>query len=228
VTTDNKPLEKIKKLLALSEPPNEHEAASALAKAQALMIEHDVTSMQIQVSEIGVSSVRSRVISKTPTDWETALFRAITDAFGCELAWSSGEGRTPGEYKIIGAKHRVEMAEYAASTLNRRLARARANYTDGLPAWFSRTHITELANGFCKGWVIAIHRKVTVLALGEEEALARDTFIKTQIGSGAKYADLRQTTHSQTGLVHGLEEGEKESIHRPMTGDATEQLKIGS
>lgn len=35
--------EKIKKLLALSKSPNEHEAQSALAKAQQLMAEHKIS-----------------------------------------------------------------------------------------------------------------------------------------------------------------------------------------
>jgi len=39
---------------------------------------------------------------------------------------------------------------------------------------------------------------------------------------------MGKTKYSDTGLQHGFEQGEKESIHRPMTGDSAEQLKIGS
>jgi hypothetical protein len=228
VTTDNKILEKIKKLLALSESPNEHEAASALAKAQALMAEHDVSSMHIQLADMVSGSVRSRTSARRPRDWEMALFRIITLAFGCELAWSNGEDKALGEYKIIGAKHRVAMAEYAASTLGRRLVQARAKYVADLPDYFSRSHVTELANGFCRGWVIALHSKVTALALGADEQKARETFIHQRIGDNPKYATMGKTKYSDTGLQHGFEQGEKESIHRPMTGDSAEQLKIGS
>lgn len=40
--------EKIKKLLALSKSPNEHEAQSALAKAQQLMAEHKISMAEVE------------------------------------------------------------------------------------------------------------------------------------------------------------------------------------
>ena len=43
--------EKIKKLLALSKSPNEHEAQSALAKAQQLMAEHKISMAEVEDKE---------------------------------------------------------------------------------------------------------------------------------------------------------------------------------
>ena len=40
--------EKIKKLLSLSKSPNEHEAQSALAKAQQLMAEHKISMTEVE------------------------------------------------------------------------------------------------------------------------------------------------------------------------------------
>ena len=45
--------EKIKKLLALSKSPNEHEAQSALAKAQQLMAEHKISMAEVEDKENG-------------------------------------------------------------------------------------------------------------------------------------------------------------------------------
>ncbi len=41
-------LEKIKKLIALSESPNESEAAAALSKVQVLLAKHDLTMTDIK------------------------------------------------------------------------------------------------------------------------------------------------------------------------------------
>ena len=43
--------EKIKKLLSLSKSPNEHEAQSALAKAQQLMAEHKISMAEVEDKE---------------------------------------------------------------------------------------------------------------------------------------------------------------------------------
>jgi hypothetical protein len=228
VTADLKVLEKIKKLLALSESQNEHESASALAKAQALMIEHDVTSMQIQLSEIGIGSVKSQLRGRAPTDWEAFLLRTVSDAFGCELAWYAGENGARGEYKIIGMQHRVQMAEYAAMTLGRRLMRAREDYVAALPFFLPDNLAENSANGFCKGWILAIRKKVTDLAIGPEEAKAREAFIAKNLGPAPKFAEAKKTESTQLGISEGWQAGEKESIYQPMTGSAAEQAKIGS
>ena len=44
---DNKLIERIRKLLALAESPNEHEAALASERAQALLAEHKLSLAQV-------------------------------------------------------------------------------------------------------------------------------------------------------------------------------------
>ena len=101
MTADLKVLEKIKKLLALSESQNEHESASALAKAQALMIEHDVTSMQIQLSEIGIGSsdeATGMVITESPVSLGSLRPRRRPYNFGINCCGATARApRSPGQ-----------------------------------------------------------------------------------------------------------------------------------
>jgi len=49
-------INKIEKLLKLGESPNEHEATSALAKARALMDEHQISELEIKETEVQLSA----------------------------------------------------------------------------------------------------------------------------------------------------------------------------
>ena len=54
--------EKIKKLLALSESSNEHEAKAALLKAKQLMMEHKITESDlVDKKELGVKKSNPRL-----------------------------------------------------------------------------------------------------------------------------------------------------------------------
>lgn len=85
---DNKILDKIKKLLALSKSPNEHEAQAAMLKAQELMAKYGMTVEESVETEITYTST----IAETSGN---ATFRAplgsiIAKNFRCEVFLSGG------------------------------------------------------------------------------------------------------------------------------------------
>ena len=57
-------LKKIRKLLALSASANEHEAAAALAKAQALMEEHELAERDVELADIETAAGRRRAAAR--------------------------------------------------------------------------------------------------------------------------------------------------------------------
>lgn len=78
-------VEKIQKLLALSESCNEHEAALAIAKAQELLIKHKLSMKEIKNIKIHNRSIKEKrsKITFTKAKWKANLASLIADNFGC-------------------------------------------------------------------------------------------------------------------------------------------------
>lgn len=99
--TQEKIISKIQKLLALSESPNEHESQSALAKAQKLMAEYNVSVTTpeedpILVIEMDEDTVGISVLRKT-------LATSLAKHFGCKVMYSKSYkdvGVTKVEFKL--------------------------------------------------------------------------------------------------------------------------------
>ena len=72
--------EKIRKLLALAESPNEHEARAALLKARQLMAEHKLTEAELKdVEKQQVKDVRTDITcSKRRDPWIVSLSAIIS------------------------------------------------------------------------------------------------------------------------------------------------------
>lgn len=82
---DIKLIEKIKKLLALSESSNKHEAESALLKAQELLAKHKLSIKEVKEFKINNSAIKEKIsnITFTKAKWKAQLARLIADNFGC-------------------------------------------------------------------------------------------------------------------------------------------------
>jgi hypothetical protein len=103
-------VEKIRKLLALGESDNEHEAALAIARANALMEKYDIEETMIHLDdgtedEPVVDSVLFGK-GKQKIYWRGRLAGVLASANGCDYYWSSGGwGRDKHTHiKIVGRK----------------------------------------------------------------------------------------------------------------------------
>lgn len=78
--------EKIKKLLALSESPNENEARAALLKARQLMAEHKI--LEYELNDVGKQEVREIITDITFTTrknpWVLKLSAIIGESYCCK------------------------------------------------------------------------------------------------------------------------------------------------
>ena len=89
---------KIKKLLALSSSPYEHEAQAALLKAQQLMISHEVSDDEIDRSEEGseleMPIVRELFVraKRVPAYWKRSLLTVLAKFYKCQYVEYSGQG----------------------------------------------------------------------------------------------------------------------------------------
>ena len=77
-------IEKIKKLLALANSSNEHEAALAAGHAQRLLSEHNLAMADIEASHKPDSADRvETTVSRTLSKWLRHLSAGVSTAFDC-------------------------------------------------------------------------------------------------------------------------------------------------
>lgn len=146
-------VEKIQKLLALSESPNENEANTAMLKAQELMVKHKITMKDIE------QDVKKDVVITTThqkfknTKWKAILAKVISDNFLCE-ALTSQNGRTNVcRVSFIGHEEDVDICiavyNYAVKYIDKNVAKLRRiRYAAGHSA---RGLEEAYAVGFCHG-----------------------------------------------------------------------------
>lgn len=224
----DKILDKVQKLMALAASSNEHEAAAALSKAQALLAEHNLTATDLHMSQIGTTQFKSTQSVSKVKDWELALVHQVARAFGCRVMWLPGHSQDIdywGRFQLLGPKHQLTLAEYACVFLLRKLVKARTAFNKELKAKYhlDRNRLTRELDGFCHGWVNAIRSKVHALANPAEVEAAMESHIKVLCGD--EVADVQSRKIGAHGYHAGKLEGSDLEIHRPMAGkDAQDQL----
>lgn len=75
-------IERVRKLLALSNSSNEHEAALAAAHAQRLLAEHNLAMSELEMQEEGAGEA-DLLVARTVPKWLSSLFATVANAFDC-------------------------------------------------------------------------------------------------------------------------------------------------
>jgi len=150
----------------------------------------------------------------------------VAKAFGCQLMWEcSASWMTDvyGKYVFIGLKSQTELAQYTAEVMQRKLLKAKTEFSKTLMKYTPRAYKSTQLNGFCLGWVNEVSKTVHAFALDEEtKQMITDHVEEKTIGK----AKNRVQRYSTAGYQAGLEAGSGESIHRPM--GAQQNLMIGA
>lgn len=116
--SEDKIIDKIKKLLALSQSANEHEAALAAARASELMLEHQISEAKLQTTTTTEEPIEEHVVEgsdKKCVMWKGELAERIAVTLGCKMFWLSRKlDATHKEVftKILGRKSSVQTVEY--------------------------------------------------------------------------------------------------------------------
>lgn len=113
MTTKERPREKlvelVRKLLALSKSPNEHEAAAALAKVQELLIKYNLDLAEIGEDHNGPEPVEPNIVEGGPAKegpWRGVMAGAVARAYFCRLLIYAGSH----QLLFIGQKTDTEVA----------------------------------------------------------------------------------------------------------------------
>lgn len=123
--TNNPIIEKIRKLLALANSSNEHEAALAASHAQRLLSEHnlamaDITSEQKPQSADKVEAT----VSKTLPKWVRHLSAGVCTAFDCQAIHHPAIGKMI----FVGVGADAQVAAYTFAYLDRTVRRLCSSY----------------------------------------------------------------------------------------------------
>jgi hypothetical protein len=109
-------IEKIQKLLALSNSSNEHEAALAAAHAQRLLSEHNLAMADVEAMQRPQSADRvETTVAKTLPKWVRNLSSGVCSAFDCQAIHHPAQGKMT----FIGVGADVQVASYTFSYLDR-------------------------------------------------------------------------------------------------------------
>ncbi|MGR4892279.1 DUF2786 domain-containing protein [Sphingopyxis sp. LARHCG72] len=168
---DRKIIDKIRKLLALGKGSTEHEAASALAKARALMDEHGITDAQLAMAEIEEATARGSRAARPPK-WETLLARSVEHALDV-YSFIDGTGKRT----FIGRGPSAEIAAYAFAVLFRTLKAQRQAYLAGPLKRVKLARKRLRADVFCEGWAFAVRRKIAELVPERPADPLRDQYL---------------------------------------------------
>lgn len=126
-TLDNTSLiiNKIKKLLALANSANEHEAALAARHAQRLLSEHNLAMADIEPDTRPESADTVEITAtKTLPKWVRHLSAVVGDVFDCKVVHHP----TDGTITFIGVGDDVQVAAYTFSYLDKTVRRLCGNY----------------------------------------------------------------------------------------------------
>ena len=82
--------ERIRKLLALADSPNENEAAAAAEKAQALMLRYGIEMAAVAASGGERLAVDEHVVDGKVDPWRRMLAAAVARSAGGQIVWAPG------------------------------------------------------------------------------------------------------------------------------------------
>jgi hypothetical protein len=208
-------IEKLKKLLRLSESPNEHEAALAMERAQALAMELGIELASVDATEQRAAIEKEEMDVRKSTARNFAM-RVIVNHFPVGVASNRAA------VWFYGARENIEFAQFLLPFLIRQF---RALWRERKKAF---PHLRREAS-YYEGVLYGIQRRL----MAAEEANSKWALVlatqKTRIDEAM--ADLpkskaRGTSLSPTELLCGLSDAKKVNLNRPLE-NRTECLALG-
>ena len=204
---------KIKKLLALSQSPNENEAKSALMMAQRLMVQHKISQREVDASTDKVINIETRQTDFTFTraQWKGQLAKVIADNLCCYAYVSTYRTN---RIVFLGKDDDVSICEivlkYAIDWIESECKRLKKTYKE---LYGTTRGVTEsYAMGFVSGLEDQYEEQKASnqewgLVLQKEQAVI-DAFENKEMGT----LNYREKSYISNVVEQGKEDGYKFSI----------------
>lgn len=220
-------IQKIKKCLALSKSANQHEAASALRHAQALMEKYNIDADDAELLGIVNAEILGSGSQKPPV-FESMLAQSIAKLMDCKVFLSYQMNRTSSTSKVIAVWHFTgfdpapEIASYAFDVLYRQLKKARTTFINTtLKRVQIRANKVKRADMFCEGWVFeaseqARRIKPNTEKLKKIEAHIKKTTELTTFKPKNRNEKTRDSSRSRNDYWSGRQAGKEAQINHGM------------
>lgn len=151
----DKLLDRIRRLLRLSESPNVHEAAVAAATAQELMARHRIEAAALEAADApdGIVDGRDAPLesSKRLRSWKTHLADVVARANGCRI-YLLERGKLE-EVVLVGRLEDADLVRTLYGELVKQVERLTRRHGEGRDRQF--------CNGFRLGVVTTLHERMT-------------------------------------------------------------------
>ena len=205
--TDEKILDKIRKLMALGQSPNENEAQRALELASSMMLRHGISEDQIGVLHVKKASAGD---VKTQTyRWHGFLARAAANLYFCRIV----EYREVKQFRFVGREENTKAAE---DTFEFLVSQVEGLYKVNLPKGMSVSARAEYRRTFKD----ACSHRVWVRAFQFVQSLQEDKKAVETTGSTA----LVVTSHIDT-LMKEIDDFFGEAGVRTIKSKKTTKIK---
>ncbi|MEX2475033.1 DUF2786 domain-containing protein [Marinobacter sp.] len=230
---NDKILQKIKKCLRLAQSSNPNEAAAAMRQAQKLMEIHDVTSDDVQISDVD-SHTAATGAGKTPPAYLAMLANMVASAFGSETIYKSGADflryRWVGQFEFYGVNGAGEISGYAFEVLARQLKKHRTDYLATLNKRLKRTTKVRRGDLYAEAWIDAVSRQITPHTRTEADNLVLETYKQSRFKNGLSNLKPRDNTkgmrhHDDGAVAAGYRDGKKVKFHQGVNGSRQAALE---
>ncbi|HUH05804.1 MAG TPA: DUF2786 domain-containing protein [Kofleriaceae bacterium] len=161
---EGKIVDRIRKLLALSQSSNQHEAAAAAARAAELMTAHHLHAAMLADDETP-APIDAHEIETTgqAVSWRGSLASGIAYSFGCRMFWKPGyrDGKRFVRSMVVGRPADVDGVRYMYLYLRNEVDRLAREAWDALPG-FDRQSSSARSwkNAFRLGAAVTIARRL--------------------------------------------------------------------
>ncbi|ADZ91074.1 DUF2786 domain-containing protein [Marinomonas mediterranea] len=219
--------EKIRKLLALSQSDNPHEAEIAKRQAMALMKKHKMDEGDLSILEMKSRTIRRKSLK----EFECYLIKAITQISGTYCTIEKTVDVKSNRYQwlssvvFIGFDTHAQLASYSFDVLYTQLERERKNFKKKYNA------NAMLQDQFCLGWAYSACEKL-INVFGKKNVPEDVTKHRTKVSKDHKPVKFKsiQLDDSKDGLTCGalgFKAGQSAKLNNATTSQRATQLRIG-
>lgn len=229
---DEKIVEKIKKLLALSESSNENESKLSMLKAQELLAKHKLSLKEVEEFKVYNSAIKEKLstVSFTKAKWKSQLAGLIADNFSCYHYFKTRHSHT---IAFFGREEDITVCnivlEYAVDCINSAVKRLKYKYKKDCYS------TKGLENDYAMGFIIGLDEKFKeqkkinqewgLVLVKDKEVVEAHSQIKFK---GKVNTDFQFQGHSDV-YREGHKDGKKFSISDKIAeGDTDETLALVS
>lgn len=212
-------VEKVRKLLALAESPNEAEAKAALLKAQAIVAKYKIEEAQLgegsKVDE--VATIPANISFNSRTKWKSSVVNVLAEHMGCFSVVNHTRRSQTYHLSLVGLKKdagiAVEAAKFAVGFLSGQIEAMKKRLSKEYPGAPFRRYRDDMCLSYGLGFASGLE-----CALKEQEknnewglVMVMPTAVKETRNGYRSITVARNSTyrHRESAYNRGFEEGAK-------------------